>query len=167
MSRVHQRGATTPQMNITPLIDVVFLLIIFFMLVNNIVAEQTVTLIPPTLEEPRTRQLGEVRKIIVSIAPQPYSAAQRADSPLDWDGMPDHVLVGRRWHAYDDFDGITNTLNEQLAAGGEVEVLLRVDSAIYFEHVQGVMQAITNAEHDGNRVQTVNLVAYMPERGQR
>ena len=59
-SQVFKRGPVTPQMNITPLIDVVFLLIIFFMLVTNIIAEEAVEMIVPQLDDPVTRELGNV-----------------------------------------------------------------------------------------------------------
>jgi hypothetical protein len=85
-SRIFQRGPTTPQMNITSLIDVVFLLIIFFMLVNNIITEQSVEMIVPKLEDPTTRELDDSGRIIVNIAPAEYAHRERADDPLLFDG---------------------------------------------------------------------------------
>ena len=66
MSIVIKRGPRAPQMNMTPLIDVVFQLILFFMLVNNIVAEESIQMIVPLLEDPETQQLGDVHRIVIS-----------------------------------------------------------------------------------------------------
>ena len=69
MSLVHRRGPTAPDMNITPLIDVVFLLIIFFMLVSRIVADENVPMVVPALDDPKTYEPGQIEKIVVNVVP--------------------------------------------------------------------------------------------------
>ncbi|MEM7625195.1 MAG: biopolymer transporter ExbD [Planctomycetota bacterium] len=161
MSKVVQRGAVTPRMNITPLIDVVFLLIIFFMLVNNIVSEETVDMILPELDDPRTREVGEIERVVVNVAPEPFTRTGRDEFPLSHAGRPGYVKVGTgtnsRFDA-DDLKGITEKLKSAKADNPKVEVLMRVDGAIYYDKVQPIMAAVTAAG-----IETVNLVAYMPE----
>jgi len=157
MSQVHRRGPTKPQMNITPLIDVVFLLIIFFMLVNRIVAEETVEMIVPEVANPKTYELGEVEKIVVNVAPSPD---RRGDNPLEFDGEPRYVKVGQLRFGLDDLAGITDALNRAKARNPELEVNLRADAALYFETVQPIMSAITDA-----KIGRINLVAYLPDQG--
>jgi len=161
MSQVIQRGPASPGMNITPLIDVVFLLIIFFMLVNNIVSEESVKMILPTVENPKTRELGEVDRIVVNIAPEPFTDAGRSESPLSHTGTPRYVKVGTGTNSrfeVGDLPGITDALKAAKANNPEVEVLLRVDGAMYYEAVQPIMAAVSSAG-----IETINLVAYMPE----
>ncbi|MEM6458995.1 MAG: biopolymer transporter ExbD [Planctomycetota bacterium] len=163
MSKVVQRGAVTPSMNITPLIDVVFLLIIFFMLVNNLVSDETVEMILPDITDPRTRELGEVDRVVVNVAPEPFTREGRASFPLSHRGEAAYVKVGTgtasRYEA-DDLEGITEALRREREASPEVEVLLRADGALYYDVVQPILGAVTAAG-----IGTVNLVAYMPEDG--
>jgi biopolymer transport protein ExbD len=159
-SKIFQRGPTKPQMNITPLIDVVFLLIIFFMLVNNIISEQSVEMIVPQLDEPTTRELDDTSRIIVNIAPAVYAHLERADNTLLFDGEARFIRVGLETFAADDLDGVTAALIDAKAENPGVEVVLRSDGALYYDVVQPVMGAITRAGID-----KINLVAYMPERG--
>ncbi len=159
-SQIFHRGPTKPQMNITPLIDVVFLLIIFFMLVNNIISEQSVQMIVPQLDEPTTRELDDAGRIIVNIAPADYAHRERADNPLLFDGEARFIRVGLQTFAADDLEGVTAALIDAKSAYPDAEVVLRSDGALYYGVVQPVMGAITRAGID-----KVNLVAYMPERG--
>ncbi|MEM1444562.1 MAG: biopolymer transporter ExbD [Planctomycetota bacterium] len=159
MSKVFQRGTVKPEMNMTPLIDVTFLLIVFFMLVSNIVASESVPMVVPDLADPKTRELGEVEKVVVNIAPATFSGDARLQSPLDHPGMAQFVQVG----AGDRFSmgnlpGLTEALKREVEARPEVEVLLRADAALYYNQVQPVMDAITDAG-----VGVVNLVALMPD----
>lgn len=161
MSKVVQRGAVAPSMNITPLIDVVFLLIIFFMLVNNIVSEETVDMILPEIDNPQTRELGDVDRIVINVAPEPFTRQGREEFPLTHTGTASYIKVGTGSGSrfeITDLAGITAKLKEVKALRPEVEVLLRADGAIYYDVVQPLMGAVTSAG-----IETVNLVAYMPE----
>ena len=159
MSKVTQRGAVAPTMNITPLIDVVFLLIIFFMIVSKIVSDQTVEMIVPALDEPKTREIPEDNTVIVNVAPQTYQRAERSDNPLNFAGEAAYVQIGDRFKfPINDLAGVTAQLQKEKAERPDVEVLLRADGALYYEAVQPIMGAITGAG-----IETVNLVAYLPE----
>jgi len=164
MSKVHKRGAKTPEMNMTPLIDVTFQLILFFMVVSNIVSEQAVEMLVPDLEDPKTRELGEVDKVVVNIAPV-APPSQRRESPLAGSGLVAFVQVGNKKFPPSDVDSITNALKAAVETGpkgddgkSELEVLLRADGVLYYEEVQPIMAAITSAG-----IGTINLVALLPE----
>ncbi len=160
-SSVTARGPVTPSMNITPLIDVVFLLIIFFMLVNNIVSDESVEMVLPDLEPPHTRELGEVNRVVVNVAPKPFTAQGRADFPLEHAGQARFVKVGTgagSEFAVEDTQGITAALAAMREANPDLQVLLRADAALFYDQVRPVMGAVTAAG-----IQTVNLVAYLPE----
>ena len=145
-------------MNITPLIDVVFLLIIFFMLVSKIVSEEQVQMVVPELVDPQTYELGEVETIVISLAPRNEG---RGSNPLDFDGVPLYIQYGP-FKRFDlgDLEAITEELKLAKAANPEVEVNLRADCAAYFQEVQPVMGAITGAG-----ISKINLVAYLPDEG--
>jgi biopolymer transport protein ExbD len=157
-SKVFKRGPTTPSMNITPLIDVVFQLVIFFMLVNNIIGEESVRMIVPRLDEARTYALGEVDRLVVNIVPQPFDAAARAADPLDFDGTPAGIKVGLQWFSFGELAAVTEALAAARRSNPKVEVVLRADSALYFDSIQPVLAAVAAAG-----IEKVDLVAALPE----
>ena len=166
-SQVFQRGPVAPQMNITPLIDVVFLLIIFFMLVTNIIAVESVEMVVPKLDDPQTRELGETSRITVNVVPLAYTADRLRGDVLDFPGEALEVQIGLQTFDVDDLTGLTEALSEAVAAGPKdddhastLEVVLRADAALYYDAVQPVMQAITAAG-----IRKVNMVAYLPDKG--
>ena len=144
-SQVYKRGPVTPRMVITPLIDVVFLLIVFFMLVNHIVAEETVKMIVPELDDPQTSDLGEFERVVVNVAPQRYSVLDRSDHPLQFDGSSRGVKIGLRWYEPSDTEAITDAMRQLKASNPNIEVLLRCDGALYYESIHPVMKAIAEA----------------------
>ena len=158
MSRVFKRGSAAVQLNMTPLIDVTFQLIIFFMLVNNIIAEENVLMFVPDLDEPKTRQLGEVERITVNVAPMPFDRRTRAlGNRLDLAGEASRVRIAMNDYSVDDLEGIRAALAERRKAQPRIEVLLRADAALYYRQVQPIMDAISAA-----RIVKVNVVAMMP-----
>lgn len=159
MPGIHKRGPTTPSMDMTPLIDVTFQLIIFFMLVSNIIAQESVEMIVPSLNNPKTRELGDVDRVTVNIVPLPFDMKQRSrGEPLDMEGVASQVLIQLREYAADDLEGIRAELQDVKATNADRQVLLRADGALYYQDVQPIMDAISAAG-----IETVNIVAKMPD----
>lgn len=157
-SHVFKRGPTTPEMNITPLIDVVFLLIVFFMIVSNIVTHETVEMFVPDLDDSQAREIPEEGRVFVNVAPQEFERDERVDNPLRFSGRARLVQVGaNRRFDMSELAGVTDMLEQRVERNPEVEVVLRADSALYYREVQPVMDAITAAG-----VSRVNLVSYDP-----
>lgn len=158
-SKIYKRGFTAPEMNITPLIDVTFLLIIFFMLVNNIISEEMVEMFVPDLNEPRTQPLTAEDRVVVNVLPRESSRAEREANPLLIPGDAIGVKIGAvAEFGMGDMAGVTAALRQVRERNPTVEVLLRADAALHYDEVQPVLMAITQAE-----IEKVNLVAYMPE----
>lgn len=162
MSKVHKKGTANPELNMTPLIDVTFQLIIFFMLVNNIVAAEAVQMIVPQLTDARTRELGEVeQRLVVNVVPTAYQPADRkGDNVLNTDGNAIGVVIGMQEFPATDLLSMTNFLKEYKARYPDGLILLRADAAIRYDAVQPIMAAITGAG-----ISKINLVAYMPDKG--
>ncbi|QDU32897.1 biopolymer transport protein ExbD [Poriferisphaera corsica] len=156
-SFVHKTGPATPSMNLTPLIDIVFLLVVFFMLASTMVTKQSVKMIVPDLEQPETREMPEKDRIVVNIAPKTGDRDKRA--PLDYDGKPEFVQIG----AYgtfkiDDHEKIVEAIKLMADRNPSAEVYLRADAAIFYEQIEPIMDDITKSG-----IARVNLVAYLPE----
>ena len=157
-SLIHTRGPATPRMNLTPLIDIVFLLVIFFMLVNTMAAKQLVQMIVPKLEDkPQVQELPEGERIVISVAPQD-GKRDRFD-PMALEGAARFVQVGthKRFEATD-VGGIREAVREMVTRYPEAPVVLRADAALYYGEVEPIMDAITSAG-----VGQVNMVAFLDE----
>jgi len=152
----------SPTVNMTPMIDVVFQLIIFFMLVNNIVSEESISMVVPRLWEPKVLELGKMNRVVINIVPpeNPDSRYKGEGDLLDVNGAATHVKVGLRIYGYEQLDEVTKQLEDAKRENEDIQVLLRADAATYYQNVQPVLAAITKAG-----IKTVNLVAYLPEEG--
>ncbi|MEM0913483.1 MAG: biopolymer transporter ExbD [Planctomycetota bacterium] len=165
-SQVFKRGPVKAEMNITPLIDVVFLLIVFFMLVNKIVSDETVPMMVPLLNDPMTRELGEVERVVVNMPSRSGNRVEPGESPSARDPNAGFVQVGTT-QRFDpgDLAGITAAVaaareSAEQRGAANVEVVLRADTALFYEVVRPILDAITDAG-----VETVHLTALLPESG--
>lgn len=158
--RWRQREPARCEMNMTPLIDVTFQLIIFFMLVSNIVAEENPQMILPVLQDPQVEVIGEGERVFVNIEPQPFGADRlRGDANhLAWPGQPVRIRVGMRHYSVDDLSQVIDALDQARRRNPQVEILLRADSALQYESIRPVLDALaaTGIDH-------VKLVAYRYE----
>ncbi|MFP4222595.1 MAG: ExbD/TolR family protein [Phycisphaeraceae bacterium] len=155
------RAPASVRMNITPLIDVVFLLIVFFMLASSIASEQRVEMVVPELDDPQTRQFEDVEPLMVNVVP--VAPEDRSENPLSIPGEAHEIRVGTLGRfAPDDLAGVTAALRAELRRHPEREVHLRADAAVWYDRVQPVLEAIREAGAD-----KVHLVAGLPEPGDR
>lgn len=104
--------------DLTPMIDIVFLLIVFFMTVANIVTTQSVDIEVPIAEASVTPETLENRDLI-SLLP---------DGSLFYGPMPIEI------------DQLSAHIGGQLKQRPELSILLRVDAMTPFVHTQEVMQ---------------------------
>jgi len=167
----------------TPMIDVSFLLIVFFMLVNRIMSEEAVEMILPRPEEPQVVSVGEEPRVVINpMAFVPPGMERGAVHPLAPPGRLSGVKVGLRtivlaagWEmeltrelerARERFEGDGGHDRHDRHDGHDghdgapLEVLLRADAALSYEHVEPVLRAVAAAG-----LTRVNLVAYRPGEG--
>lgn len=179
MSAVTKRGAVKPTLNITPLIDVVFLLIVFFLLVNNIVTDEVPPLKLPDLEKPETRQVAEENRVIVNIVPMDEwdgepGPGSSVGAVLARGGQAKYVKVGpvsfdlEVEGSIDEFRAHMVKVINTRRARGDLRFLFRVDATIYYSQVLPVMDALQNAmieagldPAEGETM--LDIVAYMPQ----
>lgn len=158
-SQVTRRGPVKPTLNITPLIDVVFLLIVFFMIVNNIVTDETPPLQLPQLDNPQTTEPEGKSRVIVSIVPEQKfkPAGGGRNGPgfsetqvLDRLGFAKAVAVGGKEFNLKQFkeleEFIALSIKERYETHGEPPaILLRADAAIHYNQVLQVMGVVQSA----------------------
>jgi len=142
----------------TPMIDVTFLLIVFFVLVSQIVDVENVDMDLPNPHDPKTMSMADEHRVIINVEP--------ADSGV---GEIRHYKIGTRVFSPTE-DGV-NAMIEHLAAmygrDPDLNINLRADRATHYEWVEPAMQAITlAASRSGNAeiAPRINLVVLRDQR---
>jgi len=120
--------------NLTPMIDVTFLLIVFFVVVSQIVETEHVELDLPVLLQPATEPPGDTLRAIVSIVPG-----------IDG-GVSGYRIGGERFAA--DAGGrqaLESALAARLRAQPTLRLNLRADRNTRYDRVQPVLESIGRA----------------------
>lgn len=145
-----KRGRAQIHANLTPMIDVTFLLIVFFVLVSQIVEVENVEMVVPELFEPSTELAGEEQRAVINVVPGPSGVANG------------YRLAGRDYAAGDEgLALLTEDIGALLAGNPQMRVNLRADQQTHYVYVQPVLQAVSDAAgrsgHEG-LTPRVNLV---------
>ena len=150
MPTIHKRGPAEIHANLTPMIDVTFLLIIFFVLVSQIVEVENVDLDLPRPAEAASELPGEQSRIVINVLPGPGGDAIG------------YRMSNRRFMA--DTAGL-ESLARSLAAmyqeNPALGVNLRADRRTDYRWVEPVFQAVSAAARLSGRDDVkgrVNLV---------
>ncbi|MEE8156057.1 MAG: biopolymer transporter ExbD [Phycisphaerales bacterium] len=150
MSIACKRGPAKVEANLTPLIDVTFLLIVFFVLVSQIVELENVDLDLPAPTDPVSELAGDEQRAVVNIVPKP-----------DGDIL-EYRLGGRSYAAdRDGLQAMTARLTSMYRNNPGLSVNLRADASTHYRWVEPVMQAVSTAALLSERemaVARVNLV---------
>ncbi len=150
MSATCKRGPARVEANLTPLIDVTFLLIVFFVLVSQIVELENVDLDLPTPIDPVSELAGDEQRAVVNIVPKPGG------------DILEYRLGGKSYGAdRDGLKAITARLASMYENNPGLSVNLRADASTHYRWVEPVLQAVSSAALLSERemaVARVNLV---------
>lgn len=139
MSALYKRGKAEISGNLTPMIDMTFLLIVFFVLVSRIVSSENVEMRLPELKDPTTEKLAAENRVVINVIP-------------GVSGGIDGYRMGSRNFAGDPAG--LQAMGEQLTAlyqaNPAINVNLRADRRTHFEFVEPVMQMISTAARQAN-----------------
>ena len=113
---------TTPPLNVTPLIDIVFLLIAFFMLVSEISRQDQLEIQPPRTQA--NQALDEPALIITVLHDGTYCAGGEA---IDLVRLASILEVERRLNPH-------------------AEVLIRADRRAHYRHVRAILRLCTQRQ---------------------
>jgi len=131
-------------LNLTSMMDIVFQLIIFFLLVTNFTSAELPELEPPTPDDSQAHEIEGRDKMVVNIVPDATS------------GMAKHLQIGSRKILPGAYNELTAAIEREKEKRPDLQIDLRADATINYEQVQPVMNAITAAG-----VARINLVAYL------
>jgi len=149
-------------LNMTSMLDIVFQLIIFFILVTNFAAADLPELEPPTFPESKAQKPPEETIVrTVNIVPEliKQGVDERGREIFKATGRAAKVILGAE-HEFavdrESMAALTQVIKDikDIHVDKSFEIDLRVDQRLTFDQVQPVMVAITGAG-----VNRVNLVA--------
>ncbi len=141
MAKKHRPKPPT-QLNLTSMMDVVFQLIIFFILITNFAAADLPKLDPPDPTASTAREMPDINRVQINIVPA-------GDS-----GEASHLVIYGNKYPRNDYATVIGLLAGAKKLDEDVEVYIRADGMLYFEQVQPLMKAITEAG-----ISRINLVA--------
>ncbi len=137
------------EVNLTPMIDVTFLLIIFFMLVSQITQSETDPIHVPRPTDSVARERKYPHKLTITLV-------------HDGEGGVRRYKVGSR--LAENMDVVRSIAEEsRLAAeaeGEELQVIVRADRDVQYQYVRPVLEAVAQAG-----LENVNMAAEVTRRG--
>lgn len=146
------------ELNVTSLLDVVFQLIIFFLLVTNFSSAELPELIVPEPVEPQSRELRDEKRVVVNVIPdmENLSDAERKDRDIVLSAKS--VRVGNDDILPHEYSRLTELLKAEKEKNPDIYINLRADARIRYQEVGPVIKAITMAS-----VKRVNMISELPK----
>ena len=133
-SRIFARGPASFEANMTPLIDMAFLLIVFFVLVSQVAGAEFEELALPRPGSGAAARPDDARRVVVNVVPGPGSAAAA------------YLLGGRRFEATrEGLAGLVDALAVAMRARPGTEVNVRADRGTAYSWVRPAMDAVADA----------------------
>jgi len=160
--RVFERGAAVIDFNMTPMIDVTFQLILFFILVGQVASDALAKMElakPEKSQAIKMEMAGSATKVIINVVSKAMVEDKKVRTFLA--GQVDHYLVGGQPFGVGDEDAIIRVLEQELAKlpeakRGEFFVEVRADRRVFFSGVEPVIGAAVDAG-----VQRMNITALL------
>jgi len=154
-----RRGPAEVRANMTPMIDVTFLLIVFFVLVSQIVESESVDMDLPRLVEPATMMPGEEQRVVVNVVPGPAGGFREYR-------IGAHVIAS----GPEASGQMQRHLVQLLAAQPTLRINLRADARTRYEHIHPVVEAVSAAavragEMTGRSIVPRLQLVIIPEEG--
>jgi biopolymer transport protein ExbD len=150
MSATFKRGVTSIQANLTPMIDVTFLLIVFFVLVSQIVEVENVEMELPRPRDAATVLAGDEQRVVINVVP---SGSERG-------GVGAYRVGAAEFGPGDDgLSAMSAHITGLYRDNPGLRVNLRADRTTRYEHVEPAMAAVSTAARSaGVPSARINLV---------
>ncbi len=150
MSRLASRHTEPVDANLTPMIDVVFLLIVFFVLVSQIVEVENVDLDLPRPEAAASELPGEQSRVVINVIPG-----------AGGDAIGYRMSIHRYMADTAGLESLARSLASKYRENPALGVNLRADRHTHYRWVEPVLQAVSTAARLSGRDDVrgrVNLV---------
>jgi biopolymer transport protein ExbD len=144
MLRKRQKSGIT--FNMAPMIDVVFLLIIFFMLVSTFASAENIPMEIPKPERSLAENVKIVDRVVIN--------CRTTQTGSDDESANAVYSIGP--NRPESLESISNRLAAAHAANPKLKVIIRADKRLRYEHVRAVMSVIAE-----NEIEDMSLVAHV------
>lgn len=134
MSALYKPGRAVIQGNLTPMIDMVFLLIVFFVLVSRIVDRERVEMNLPAPKPAATQPMPEDNRLVINVLPG-TGGAIRGYRVGGTEFTPDATGLA----------AMTQRLAAAYRSNPNVHVNIRADRGAHYERVEPVLRAVSAA----------------------
>ena len=147
MSAIYKRGLSKVEANLTPMIDMTFLLIVFFVLVSQVVDNESADLELPRLTDPASEPASEENRAVINVLP-------------GRDGATSGYRLASRVYGADaaGLDALGAALLARFQANPGLNVNLRADQATDWQWVEPAMRAVSTAARQAGTTPRINLV---------
>ena len=139
------------QMNMTPMIDVVFNLIIFFMIVTDLTQQELEDLVLPKADKCQKDENPEDKRMIINITRPGHYVVKRRDC-----GVVDDCIDEIRRH----LAAQVKFFPREEDGASEQPILIRADKETEFKYVQKVMQI---CGEEGIKIYKIELACSVEE----
>lgn len=120
------RGA----LNMTPLVDIVFQLLVFYMLVSQVVTPQREPMFLPRPDHSQARQKSQSDRMVINLF-------------VDAEGKLGKIKLNA--HVVPDLSELVDLLLRNRPSEGIKRAVLRADRRLQFDQIEPVLKAISNA----------------------
>ncbi len=145
-SRVNKPGPADLAFNMTPMIDCVFQLLIFFMLTTQMASADFVNMRVPKPDWSQAKKPAEENKAVVNVVPYTQSEIEE-DSTRN--GIAKEYKLGSLVIKTNNMEKLVTELKKARRTSQdpkEFVVELRADKSIRYDHIEPVLQAMQQAE---------------------
>jgi len=131
--------------NVTPLIDVVMCLIVFFMMVSKLVKDEMVEMVIPrsTMGLEMEDQQG---RLTINVVPPKDKDDNGMEIPVHLRGLPTVKLAGQDMITGDGWKALTARLREERRTNPDLKVILRADENEKYDWIGPVLVACAQAD---------------------
>lgn len=143
------RARSSLTFNMAPMIDVVFLLIIFFVLVSTFTSSEQIPMELPDPEHSRAKNVKLTDRVIINVALLDPSDPQNSG-----------IGYGIASNRVDSLGAISERLMVQKRINPELKVVIRADRRVPYGAVRDVMQIVAE-----NGIEMMNIVAHIGDAG--
>ena len=152
MSIVFPKGKAEIEANLTPMIDVTFLLIVFFVLVSQIVDLESVEMELPRPADPATELATDENRSVLNVLP-------------GQEGLSNGYIFGNRLYATDTagITSLTAAIARVYETNPAIYLNLRADRSTDYRWVEPVLRAVSGAARAAGTTPRINLVVVREE----
>ncbi len=140
---IHTQRHKDLRFNMAPMIDVVFLLIIFFMLVSTFVTAENVRMELPNPDKSLAQNVKVVDRVVINCRISDTGTEQRA-------------LYSVGPNPVESLEKISERLSAAKQANPQLRVIIRADKRLRYEQVRTVMDMVAD-----NQIENMSLVAHV------